>query len=347
MLTAGQLNDFNRNGALVVPGVVDAETLAAVRREYAARTDDIIARCVRLGMMRAPAARAGFGEKITALLRAAPQCYQHLDISLPMLGDLAAEAREWQKLFGDDWEREAGFFGGDSVFNLITHPRITAIARQILGGSVILSPVQHVRIKPPQRFLPPAAAGDANMARTLWHQDEAVVTEEAKDVPILTVWLAVSDATVENGCMFAEKGGHRRRESRESAADFGLVRHCPGRELAGEIYIPDAAIRKEDLMPLEAKAGDAVLLHRRTVHGAGANNSAGIRWSFDLRYQPAGTPSGRDCFPSFAVSGDSPVASGEAYRRQWRRARDGIISGKIKAVFNKRWNKYAGAGLCA
>ncbi len=345
MLTDEQLDSFERNGALVVPGVVDAETLAAVRRAYAARVDDIVARCVRLGMMDAPAARAGFGEKITALLCAAPQCYQHLDISLPMLGDLAAETAEWRRLFGEEWREQAGFFGDDAVFNLVTHPKITAIVRQIVGEPAALSPVQHTRIKPPQHLLPAAAAGDANVSRTLWHQDEAVVTEDAKDAPILTMWLAISDATIENGCMFAEKGSHKREGN--PAADFGLVRHCPGRELAGEIYIPDGAIRKSDLIPLEAKAGDAVLLHRRTVHGAGANNSAGVRWSFDLRYQPANTPSGRDCFPSFIIAGDSPVKSGEEYRQKWRQARDGIISGKIAAVFNKRWNKYAGEGLCA
>lgn len=344
MLTAEQLATFDRDGVLIVPGAVDAETLAAVRREYAARLDDVVSRCVRLGTMRAPKNGASFGEKITALLREAPKCYQHLDISLPMLEDYAAESAEWKKLFGGAWETEAGFFGGDSVFNMLTHPRITALARQILGGDVDLSPVQHARIKPPQRLLSAAAAGDSNTGQTYWHQDEAVVTEAAKDVPVLTVWLAVTDATEENGCMFAEKGSHKLRKG--NPADDGLTKHCPG-HAASEIYIPDALIRKNDLISLAAKAGDAVLLHRRTVHGAGENKSADIRWSFDLRYKPAGAPSGRGCFPSVQITGKNAATNAEEYRQKWRTARDNIIDGSVRAVFNERWNKYGGAGLCA
>lgn len=340
MLTSAQMDSFMRDGALVVPNAIDADTVAEVRRAFAARVDDLIARAVKAGTMSAPSA-AGFDEKLTALLCAAPEYYQHLDISLPMIADLGAEVPEWRRLFGDEWRREAGFFAPDAVFNLLTHPRTAAIARQILGDNIILSPVQHVRIKPPQRLLPSAARRDANMARTLWHQDEAVVTEDAAGTPILTVWIAVSDATPENGCMYAVRGSHLRADSEN---DFGLTRHCPGKELAGEIYIPDSEIDRENLIPLEARSGDAVLLHRRTIHGAGANDSAALRWSFDLRYQPRGTPSGRDCFPSFAPDGED-AADGEAYRQKWRDARDDIINGKTAAVFNTRWNKYA--DLCA
>lgn len=342
MLTQAQIDAFERDGALVAPGVIDSDLISRVREAFAARTDDIVNRAVALGEMPAPPPNADFDQKMTALICHASQYYQHLDISLPMLTDLAAEIPEWQRLFGDKWQEEAGFFGPDEVFNLITHPGATGIARQLLGDNICFSPVQHVRIKPPQYLLPPAAAGDANVSRTLWHQDEAVVTEDAEGVQILTVWIAVSDATLENGCMLAVRGSHK---SDRTGADFGLARHCPGRELAGEIYIPDEAIDKSALMPLEAKAGDAVLLHRRTIHGAGANKSKHLRWSFDLRYQPSGTPSGRDCFPSFPLSGAGAAANGEQYRRAWRNARDDIIAGKTEAVFNSRWNKYA--ELCA
>ena len=336
MLTEQQLQTWESDGALVIGNAVESECITAIRRAFEARVETLVAGAQRLGIMSALAPNAGFDEKLTALVSAAPHYYQHLDISLPMLDDLASEVPGWQQIFGDSWEKEAGFFTPDAVFNLITHPNIVSIVRQILGEDVDISPVQHVRIKPPQHLLSQAAVGDANVARTLWHQDEAVVTEDAKNVPILTVWIAVTDATVENGCMYAVRGSHH---DSYSTADFGLMRHCPGRELAGEIYIPDESIPQKDLIPLEAKAGSVVLLHRRTVHGAGANKSAGIRWSLDLRYQPAGTPSGRDCFPSFSLADQS--AGADAYRAQWRRARDAIIAGEIPALFNKRWDKYA------
>lgn len=343
MLSAQQQKTFAEDGALVVRNVIDGECIAAVRRAFAARVDALIDGAVRCGKMSPPPPDANFDERLTRLLGAGAHYYQHLDISLPMLADLAAEVPKWRRLFGENkWRREAGFFVPDAVFQLMTHPRATAIARQLLGDDVAMSPVQHVRIKPPQRVLTAEARRDANMARTLWHQDEAVVTEAAAGVTILTMWIAVSEANIKNGCMYAVRGSHLRET--DSARDFGLTRHCPGRELAGEIYIPDEEIDRQNLIALEASPGDAVLLHQRTVHGAGANESDSVRWSFDLRYQPRNTPSGRDCFPSFAL--DEAIAAGaEAYREQWRAARDDIINGKVAAVFNTRWNKYA--DLCA
>ena len=65
-------------------------------------------------------------------------------------------------------------------------------------------------------------------------------------------------------------------------------------------------------------------------------NQDGIRWSFDLRYQPVSHVSGRDCFPLFTLSGetDAIVKNAENYRQSWHAARDNIVSGKIPAVFN-------------
>lgn len=343
-VNARQIADFERDGFLVVPAVIDPQTLADVRAAFAARVDDLLSRYRRLGRV-APAAptAGGFADNILSLLQIAPEAYQHLDISLPLTAELKSLLPQWQELFADDWQREAGIFADESVFRLVTHPNVVALARQIIGDDVVASPVQHTRIKPPQHLLPGAAQIDANTARTLWHQDEGVVSEEARGVNILTVWLAMTDATEENGCMEAVAGSHRRPDS-ANAPDFGLTAHCPGKgEMVGELYIPDASIDKKNIRPLNANAGDAVLLHKRSIHGAGANRSSGLRWSFDLRYQPNGTPTGRDFYPSCPVADDN---AGN-YRQRWLAARDAILCGERQAVFNSRWNKYGDAPLCA
>ena len=344
-LSIGKLDEFRRDGCLVARGLVDAETLEAVRAEYSARVDDLRARGIRAGRLPPDNARS-FGEKVTRLICGAPDMYQHLDISLPLDENLSARTGGWRKLFGEDWREEAGIFAGESVYRLLSHPGISAIARQIAGGPVICSPVQHVRIKPPQRLLPAGEESRSDFSRTLWHQDEAVVNESARGVNALTVWVAMTDATRENGCLSCVPGSHL-SQGGDSAAHFGLTPHCPGRGgRLGEIYIPDELIPRERLRFLEAEAGDVILLHRRTIHGAGANQSAGIRWSFDLRYQPEGTPTGRECFPSFPLStGEKGGAS--AYRRRWLRARDDILSGKTRVVFNSRWKGRLNEPLCA
>lgn len=346
-LSESQLRAFDEDGFLVVPSVVDESALSAVRRAFAARVADLLRRYNQLGI--GDGAADDFDSNIRHLLSVAPQAYQHIDISLPMLHDYTAPQKEWQRLFGDDWRDEAGIFADDSVFNLLTCPNIIRIARQLVGDEVIASPVQHTRIKPPQRLLAPAAQIDANTARTLWHQDEAVVTEDARGVNVLTVWIAITDATVANGCMEAARGSHRDPDT-AARPDFGLASHCPGKgDLVGEIYIADSQVDRARITPLEARAGDVILLHKRVVHGAGVNTSDGVRWSFDLRYQPARLPNGRDCFPNCVVASadSSALTTAAQYRQQWHDARDQIISGERQAVFNDRWNKYADATLCA
>lgn len=357
-LTPRQLAAFAADGFLVVPAILDTATLSTLRRAMAARVADLL---TRHGHPPPADATAGdipaLGDNLARLLDIAPESYQHIDISLPMLRDMATRLPAWRALFGADWREQAGIFAADCIFHLITHDRIAAIAAQLLGGDIesdtggdiVASPVQHVRIKPPQRRLRGSAAQDANTARTLWHQDEAVVTEQARGVDILTVWIAVTDATEHNGCMRAIAGSHLAADD-AAAADYGLSAHCPGRgDLVGEIYIPDSAIAQDRLTPLTAQAGDIVLLHKRTIHGAGPNQSDAIRWSFDLRYQRAGTPTGRDCFPATPLPRrDAPRHTRQTpadYRRAWHAARDAILAGEVQAEFNHRWNKYA--PMCA
>ena len=366
MLNESQLREFERDGCLVVPGVVDPDTLAQVKRDYHRRARDLLQRHIRAGRLpptpptpalsdsarpdsgsdsdRSPA-DDGFAETVSRLICGDPDSYQHLDISLPMDENLADRIPQWQNIFGDQWRDEAGIFAAESVHRLLTHPNIAAIAAQIVGENPVCSPVQHARIKPPQRLLPPGADNDANFARTLWHQDEAVVHEGARGANILTVWIAVTNATIENGCMHCVPGSHLAPDD-SRRPDFGLKTHCPGKKLVAEIYIPDELVPQEKRRPLEAGAGDIVLLHRRAAHGAGPNESDGLRWSFDLRYQPAGSPTGRECFPSFPANQRGPDAARE-YKRQWLNARDRIIRGEVPAAFNTRWLKYQDAQLCA
>ena len=343
MLTNSQQQEFERDGCLVVRGVLNGTALDELRDEFAARVDDLLHHAEAAGKI--PHDNGGdFSERVSRLICAAPELYQHLDITLPMDPDLKARVPAWREIFGDDWRDEAGVFAGQSVHRLLTNPTIAAIVRQLVDDDSIASPVQHIRVKPPQRLLPRETINSA-YARTLWHQDEAVVHEGAHGVNILTVWAAVTDANIKNGCMFCVPGSHLGKDD-PRRPDFGLKTHCPGRKFVGDIYIPEELIPESARRPLEVKAGDIVLLHRRTVHGAGENLSDSIRWSFDLRYQPSGTPTGRECFPAFPVSetGDSGA---EKYRRQWLDARDSILRGETKPVFNVRWNKYRSEALCA
>ena len=218
-------------------------------------------------------------------------------------------------------------------------PALTSWNRSI-GPEIYSNPVQHTRIKPPVRHLPGAAL-DGNIAAALWHQDSAVIDDEADGTDMLTVWLAVTDATIENGCLIVERASHREE----------LTLHCPGKVFPAEIYIPESIIDGDRVIPMEVKAGGAVLLHKMTEHGSLDNHSDDIRWSFDLRYQPIGQPTGRSVFPGFvARSNTHPeeiITDPDEWAALWWQARDRIAGGEVPMYLNARWEANARQPICA
>lgn len=323
-LTQSQINDFNQNGFLILDNVIDMPLRAALKEEYAALVDEIAG---SRGHANSNWHSLNFEQKFTCLMAKDPESYEFLDISLPLRPGL---------------DTNAGVHTGAAVFSLLTNPDILDIVESVIGGEIYSNPVQHVRIKPPESVLGAVGRGNSNISRTGWHQDAAVIVEDADNAPILTVWVAITDATKDMGCMRAVAGSHKWDK---------LGMHCPGRNGVGEIFIPQQKVNQHEVTDLEISAGGLILLHKKTWHGAGSNQSDRVRWSFDLRYQPPGYATGRDCFPGFMArsrSKPSQVLSDAAHwQRLWHSARDEIARGQRKAVFNERWEQYRTNPLCA
>lgn len=324
MLSNSQLKQFEQDGFLVIEGVLDTEFIESVRCEYHELVNSIAKERGTAGLNWS---LLNLDQKLTHLIVNDPDAYEHLDISLPLKEGL---------------NESSGVHTGPAVFNLLTHPSILDIAQSIVGEEIVSNPVQHVRIKPPESALSEEGRGNSNMARTGWHQDAAVIVEDAENSPMLTVWVALTDATPEMGCMQAVAGSHR-------WDSLGL--HCPGRSGVGEIFIPNDYVNQYTHTNLSVKAGGVVLLHRKTWHGAGPNTTNKLRWSFDLRYQPPGYRTGRECFPEFLARSvkrpDQVLSNPAEWSKQWSSARTEISNGIRDATFNERWNRYRNDPLCA
>ena len=327
-LTAEQLDRFHEDGYLVVEDVLGEADLAAIEAEYRAIATRVSARLVEQGKVR-PLAGSTFSEQYVEAMRQLDDMYdlyQHLDISLPLL---------------DELDHSHTMNAGPEVFRLLTNPRLLDIVESVIGPEIYSNPVQHTRIKPPARHLPGAAL-DANIAATLWHQDSAVIDSEADETDMLTVWLAVTDATIENGCLVVEPRSHHEED---------LTLHCPGKIFPAEIYIPESIIDGDRVIPLEVRAGGAVLLHKMTEHGSLDNESDDIRWSFDLRYQPIGQPTGRSVFPGFVARSqahpETVVNDPAEWAGLWWDARDRIANGETPMQLNARWEANALQPICA
>ena len=325
-LTSQQLEQFGEDGFLVVEDVLSAEDLRAIEAEYEQILDKAAAQLVADGRLQ-PLAGTSFSERYIEAMSQLDDMYalyQHLDISLPLF---------------DELDHTHTMNAGPAVFSLLTNERLLDIVESVIGPEIYSNPVQHTRIKPPQRVLPDAT--DANVAATLWHQDAAVVEESADETIMLTVWLAITDATVDNGCLIAEWGSHRE--------DSTL--HCPGKIYPAEIYIPDSLINQRRVVPLEVGAGGMILLDKMTEHGSLVNKTENIRWSFDLRYQPPGQPTGREVFPGFLARSkanpDGVLTDAAAWAQLWWGARDRVATGQTEISFGTRWDQYASHQVCA
>ena len=326
-LTVEQLYRFRQDGYLVVEDLLSERDLAGIETEYRGIIDRVTARLSEQGRI-----LRGLGATFSELYIEAMQqiddmyaIYQHLDICLPMVKDL-------------DFSHTMN--AGPEVFRLLTHPRLLDIVESVIGPEIYSNPVQHTRIKPPARYLPNAVT-DSNIAATTWHQDAGVINPEADDTDMLTVWLAVTDATIENGCLIVERGSHHE--------DLSL--HCPGSGASANTYIPEAIIDWDRVTPLEVRAGGVVLLHKLTEHGSLDNRSDDIRWSFDLRYQPIGQPTGRSVFPGFVARStahpEQVVTDPQEWADLWWQARDRIANGEVPWQFNARWDANALHPICA
>ncbi len=298
-ITPTMMRQFDELGYLVVEDLFDvAADLAPIEADYAATLDALAVQWVADGVLQDTHADMPFGKRLITIMRESGVNWsQHFDISLPQT-----------QVYAD-----TPIHTSDPVFKLLRHPRLLDVAEQFVGPEVYSNPIQHTRIKPPEHLVPDSAKNGL-VVRVGWHQDQGVATDAQDEVSVLTVWLPITDATVKNGCLAVVPGSHKRE----------LVTHCPGSGPDGGLQIPSKLIQGKPV-PVPIKRGGALLMHRRTMHASLANQSDDIRWSFDLRYQPIGLPTGRPAFPGFVARSrqhpEHELHDWRAWTALWHQAR--------------------------
>jgi hypothetical protein len=323
-LTEQQRRFFEDEGYLVVENLIDVEGyLDPLVEEYQERLDELAVTLVDQGKLASTYADLPFGRRLTRIYAETGQVHaQWFDFSLP---------------FSNVKEDTPCHFG-PAVFAMLRNPDLLDVAEDLIGPEIYSNPVQHVRLKPPEKYTPrDPNTGRVLLGATPWHQDAGVVVEEADDTEMLTVWVPIQDATEENGCLVVVPQNHR----------VGLLQHCPSPILGN--HIPDRYFDAERGVPQPMKRGSALFMHRKTPHCSLPNNSEDVRWSMDLRYNPTGQPTGRPEFPGFVARSrrdpDSELRDPAAWEQLWMdtRARMAAHPELVGAFY--RWKE--GAPGCA
>ncbi len=173
---------------------------------------------------------------------------------------------------GDSYSISTAHLQHGRAYDLLTEPRTVACVKDLLGADVIAWGC-HFFCKMPRD-------GKA----VSYHQDASYWPLTPSGT--VTVWLAIDDADVENGCMRCIPGSHRfgDLEYRQSDADENNVLD----------QTVDDAERFGSAIDVELEAGEISIHSDLLLHGSSPNTSDRRRCGLTLRYCPAHVRAGMD-----------------------------------------------------
>lgn len=143
------------------------------------------------------------------------------------------------------------------MLKYVKHPKICGVLSQITAAHL---PFWDGSVKCMQSMLfvkPPNFQGQA------WHQDEIYIP--TRDRSLVGAWIAIDDATIQNGCLYVVPGSHR------SGYLFEQRQHNNNDEFdfAGESHGFD----ETQQVPVEVKAGTLVFFNGYLLHRSFKNRS--------------------------------------------------------------------------
>ncbi len=157
---------------------------------------------------------------------------------------------------------------------MLAHPGLVDVLSQICAAHV---PEWDGSVKAMQSMLffkPPGLQGQA------WHQDERYIP--TRDRSLVGAWIALDDATIENGCLWVLPGSHR----------MGRIYPTRDHGQPDEFDPTDEAYGFDDAdaIPVEVKAGSVVFFNGYLLHRSQRNRSTGTRMALVNHYMNAWSP---------------------------------------------------------
>ena len=237
-------SSYKRDGYVVVRDIIDNRDLNPIRNFIKAKVDAYSRELYTEGKLSSHYEDEPFERRYAAICQA-------LDI-LP---------RNWS-------------FGmlGREFYDLYNLPGVLDVLRLLLGSEVSNIGTPALRTKLPGSVI----------TSFPWHQDsqyldQSTIGKKEKhtgDLHMVTVWVPLVEATIENGCCWVIPGSHR----------WGLLDGARG---------ADSNVRMEEdvetlgtPVPIPLKPGGALFMTNLCVHTSKVNTTQKSRWSIDFRYFP-------------------------------------------------------------
>ncbi len=237
-------NTYERNGYVVVKNFINDSDLNPIRGFIKARVDEYAHQQYIEDKLSSPYGDKSFGRRY-------------------------ADICEEQGLVTRGWG--LGSFGRE-FYDLYNLPEILHVLSLILGPEV--SSIGSAQIRPK---LPGSV-----ITSFPWHQDSQYIDQSKKGkkekhtgcLHMITVWIPLVEATIENGCCWVIPGSQR----------WGLLDGARGKD--SNVHMEVDVESRGTPVPVPLKPGGALFMSNLTVHSSKLNRTNECRWSIDFRYFP-------------------------------------------------------------
>jgi phytanoyl-CoA hydroxylase len=141
-------------------------------------------------------------------------------------------------------------------------PLLVQAVEQLIGGHGVTVYFSQIFFKPPEGGGPKPI-----------HQDNFYFGPSDPD-GMVTAWIALDDATIENGCLYYGDGSHK----------SGLIDHIAPQDEPFNLQLPAEAAASANMTATPVARGGISFHHGITLHGSGDNNSSKWRRAVAFHY---------------------------------------------------------------
>lgn len=144
-----------------------------------------------------------------------------------------------------------------AVCRLCRGPELVERIASLIGPDLVIWR-SNLQIKRP---LARAVGDEKRYTEVPWHQDGAYF--ELQPLVLVSAWIAITEATIDNGCLQVVRGSHTRtfhHDADETRTSFHRA-------------VPEDEIDPAEVRVLELLPGEFVLFSENTLHGSGPNRT--------------------------------------------------------------------------